>query len=112
MTAKLKLWLDGEQRKFVVEGIVDVTNVEILSVSLPDVHPRHTTVTIRLTTPAECDASEKLRLAATARRVSTDLGSADCQMTLATAGFDREKGRQAAENILKQHQVEKAGDPK
>lgn len=106
--AKLTLCLDGEKKEFAVEGTGDVTNVEILSVSLPDAHPQYTTVVLRLMTPAECDAGEKLRLAAIARRVSSDLGSAECQEILATSGFDQEKGRQDAENILKQR-AEKTG---
>ena len=110
LMAKLMLCLDGEQKKFVVEGTGDVTNVEILSVSLPDTHPQHATIVIRLATPAECDASEKLRLAVIERKVSSDLGTAKCQMTLATSGFDQKEGRRTAENILKQ-QAEKAGDP-
>lgn len=111
MTAKLKLCLDGERKKFTVLGAGDVANVEIMSVNMPDAHPQYTTVVIRLMTSTECRASEKLRLAAIARRVSSDLGTAECQMTLATSGFDQEEGRRAAENILKQ-QIEKAGDPK
>ena len=109
--ATLKLCLDGEREKFTVEGAGDVANVEILSVNMPDAHPRYTTVVVRLTTSAERKVSEKLRSAATARRVSNDFGTAECQMTLATSGFDQEEGRRAAENILKQ-QIEKAGDPK
>lgn len=105
--AELTLCLDGTQKRLVVVGTGNVTNVEIVSVDLPDAHPQFTTVVIRLMTPEERAAGEKLRSAAIARRVSSDLGFAECQMTLANSGFDQEKNRQIAENILKQ-QAEKA----
>jgi hypothetical protein len=109
MAAKLKLCLDGGRRKCVVEGTGDVTNVEILSVDSPGTHPRCTTVVIRLTTPAECAVSEKLRLATIARKVSRDLGTAKCQMTLATSGYDQKEASRATENILKQQAPETGG---
>ncbi len=106
MAAKLKLCLDGGQGKCIVEGTGDVTNVKILSVDSPGTHPQCITVVIQLMSPAECVASEKLRLAAIARKMSRDLGTAKCQMTLATSGFDQKEAFQATENILKQQ----AGD--
>lgn len=99
--AKLTLRLDGEQEKFTVEGIGSVTNVEIVSVDLSKSHPRCTTVVIRLMTPDECAVGEKLRQAMTARRVSTNLGTAECQAALAAAGFDRAENRRVADAILK-----------
>ena len=108
MAAKLTLCLDGERRKCIVEGTGDVTNVEILSVDAPGTHPQHTTAVIRLTTPAECAVSEKLRRAAIARKMSRDLGTVKCQTTLATSGFDQREASQAIENILEQ-QAERAG---
>lgn len=105
--AELMLCLDGGQEKFVVEGNGDVTNVEIVSVDFPNAQPRHTTVVVRLMTPDECAVGRKLRQAGTARRVSTNLGSAECQAALAAAGYDREESRRTTEAILKD-QEEKA----
>lgn len=105
--AELMLCLDGGQEKFVVVGCGDVTNVEIVSVDFPNAQPRHTTVVIRLMTPDECAVGKKLRQAMIARRVSTNLGSAECQAALAASGYDREESRRTAEAILND-QEEKA----